>query len=456
MISHLPTLPRLLITASAPAATLAGLAALTIGYSPDVRAYVALLVLGTAASIAVTWRTPNLSVRGVLCAAGLLHLLALSGTPRFEDDYFRFLLDGWRTLTTGSPYGLPPAALFGDPSVPDALQPVLDGVNNPDAPTIYGPVLQAVFALCFAVFGTEERGLRAVFALCNLLLIALLLRSHPPRRVALYAFNPALIAELVLHAHPDGVMALLLVAGLGASRTPWLAGLCFGLAAGAKIVALAAWPALIRRGPLALAGATLGILLVYAPFLLQASGAGLDGAETFATQWRFNSFAFAPFSDLLGDGAARLAAALIGSALIIWAHARDTQFQAMSGHLVFGAVLLVSPVINAWYLAWILPFAVSTQQLWPWAASIALPLSYLTGLNLDSDRLAAYGVHPWARTLEILLLGAALAWDLRRARKATSASRDPLHHADEKAVAASAGGRELQTEAANANRSLGQ
>lgn len=432
---ELNALRKLLITAAASAATLGCLALLTASDAPDVRLYVAVLVLGTAASVASAWRATGLTAASVLWAAVGLHLVALVGAPRFEDDYFRFLLDGWRTLTTGSPYGLPPAALFGDASVPAALEPVLDGVNNPDAPTIYGPVLQAIFALCFAVFGTEERGLRAVFALCNLLVIGLLLRRLPAGRVALYAFNPALIAELVLHSHPDGVMVLLLVAGLGAARTPWLAGLCFGLAAGAKIVALAAWPALLRKGPVAVIGAVAGLLLVYAPFVLQGSTAGLDGAETFATQWRFNSFAFAVLSFALGDGGARLAAGLIGGALILYAHARDTQFQAMSGHWIFGAVLLVSPVINAWYLAWILPFALSSRQIWPWAASIALPLSYSTGLNLGISGLAAYGVHPLARLLEILLIGGALAWDLKRARQ----SSHPLQYRDEKAITTGAG-----------------
>lgn len=414
MQPDLPALRRLLAILSAPLATLACLAVLTARDAPDVRAYVGVLMLGTAASAALAWRERNVSPRAVLLGAAGLHLIALLGAPRFEDDYFRFLLDGWRTLVSGSPYGLAPASLFGDPNVPDALQPVLDGVNNPDAPTIYGPVLQALFAFCFAVFGTEERGLRAVFGLCNLLLIGLLLRRHAAGRVALYAFNPALIAELVLHAHPDGVMMLLLAAGLATARTPWLAGLCFGFAAGAKIVALAAWPALLRRGPLAVAGALLGLGLAYAPFVLQGSTAGVDGVETFATQWRFNSLGFWLLNILFGDGGGRVAAALLGGGLILWIHWRDTDFQAMSGHLAFGAVLLVSPVINAWYLAWILPFALSSRQIWPWAASIALPLSYLTGLNLESDQLAAYGVHPLARTLELLLLAGALAWDVAR------------------------------------------
>jgi hypothetical protein len=403
------------LTLAAPAVTLGAAAALTLPGAPDVRLYVALLCLGTCASLAASaFLGGRLSARAVLLGAAGLHLLALLGQPRFEDDYFRFLLDGWRLLSTGQPYGLAPAELFGDPSVPDALQTVLDGVNNPDVPTIYGPVLEAVFALAFALFGPEERGLRAVFALANLGLVAVLLRSHAPRRVALYAFNPALIAELALHAHPDGIMALFLAGGLASASRPWLAGACFGLAAGAKIVALAAWPALIRRGPAALAGAGLALVLVYAPFVLQASTVGFDGTQAFAARWRYNGAAFPTLSLLLGDGGARLAAAALGAGLIGWVHLRDRRFEEMSGHLVFGAVLLVSPVINAWYLAWVLPFAVGARQLWPWAASAALPLSYLTGLNLEIETIDAYGVHPVAQSVEFGVIAAALAWDLRR------------------------------------------
>jgi hypothetical protein len=47
--------------------------------------------------------------------------------------------------------------------------------------------------------------------------------------------------------------------------------------------------------------------------------------------------------------------------------------------MAIGVLLLFSPVINPWYLLWLLPMAtvVGQHRLWvsPWVASIALPWS---------------------------------------------------------------------------------
>src|SRR5262249_4697307 len=152
---------------------------------------------------------------------------------------FRFIWDGWRLLTSGSPYGVAPEHFFVDPAVPERMQRVLDGVNNPEHATIYGPGLELLYALAFLAGGTNPLALRILFALGNLALIALLMRRTAPHRAALYAWSPFALAEIVLHAHPDGLMALFLCAGLIAAATrPGLAGAMLGLAAGCKIVAL--------------------------------------------------------------------------------------------------------------------------------------------------------------------------------------------------------------------------
>jgi len=395
------------------------LALLSQAEFPPVGWYVACLSMGSAGAALALTRADRLDARSVMAVAILAHGLALWGAPRVEDDYFRFLWDGWRTLTTGSPYGTPPEAFFGDPGVAPALEPVLDGVNNPGVPTIYGPLLEGLFALSVLLFGPEERGLRLLFALANLGVLGLLLRRLPPWRAALYGWSPFLTAELALHAHPDGVMALLLLGGLsaGAARRPGLAGLLFGAAAGAKIVALAAWPALLRLGPKALFGAVATLGLLYLPFYLQTPSVGLDGTAAFAERWRFNAAVFDLLLYLAPDQAARWLSAGLGVALILWTHWRDGRFESLSGHWVFGALLLVAPVINPWYLVWVAPFAAGRREVWPLAAMAALPLSYLTGLHLERDDLLPYQVHPLAKTAEVAIIAAALAFDLWRARR---------------------------------------
>lgn len=68
-------------------------------------------------------------------------------------------------------------------------------------------------------------------------------------------------------------------------------------------------------------------------------------------------------------------------------------------------IVLVSPVINSWYLLWLLPFACVYRNLTAWVTASALLLSYATGLNLGDGQLPAYNHPLWLRPLEYALIG---------------------------------------------------
>jgi CTP:molybdopterin cytidylyltransferase MocA len=379
-------------------------------------------VIATATGCALVslllWHTEKVRASWVLGGALLLHLVALSGIPAFEDDYYRFIWDGWQIATFGTPYGTPPEAFFGDAQVPVALRGILDGVNNPDVPTIYGPALELLFAGIYALAGTELLGLRLVFALANLALIALMLHRYPVERVALYAWNPLVVGEVALHVHPDAVMTLALFAGMMLLRAkPVLAGIFFALAAGTKLVALAAWPLLIRTRPVATLSATATLTGLYAFFLAQGSGAGYESTATFATQWHFNPLAYQPILWAMPSDPARLVTAAIAGMGVVWLHARGDGRIDMTIAAVFGVILFFAPAVNAWYLLWLLPFAVAGRHVWPFAATVALPFSYLTGLNLGDDYLGPFEVHGAARLAEAGILLSAIAWDIWKARR---------------------------------------
>lgn len=399
-----------------------GLVGLSRGEQPpSVGLYLGLMGLGLAPAWLVQGGTRTISARLVFAIAAAAQALTLVGQPLFEDDYWRFLWDGYRTAVDGTPYGVAPEQFFGDPSVDPRQQRVLDGVNHPEAPTIYGPVLQGLFLVLYHLAPAEPWALRVAFGLGNLALIAILLQVAPARRVALYAWSPLALTETSLNAHPDGLMAFAL-AGLllarGRSRLA-IEAVLLAIAAGVKIVALAMGPILLRKGwraaiaPCALAVAAFGAL--YAPFALHGPSLGFDGAATFAAGWTFNAGLYSPLAALLGDPFARRGAGVLGIAAILAVlYLRRKQAQPPMA-LVFGLVLLVSPVVNAWYVLWLLPFATFERALWPWALAAALPLSYATGLNLGDQTIAAFAVHPLARGLEIAIIGAAVLWDAREA-----------------------------------------
>lgn len=391
---------------------------------PSVILYVAILMLGTGGTFALLWKRPPLTAGAVFAVAVMLHLFALFGFAAFEDDYFRFIWDGYKTITSGTAYGIAPAEYFPDTSIGAPLQAVLDSVNNAELPTIYGPVLQVIFAAAYALGGTDPLALRIFFALINLVLVALLIKSTGPRNAVLYAWSPLVVTEIIIHIHPDAIMAAFLLAGLmTAKRYPLATALLFGMAAGTKIVALAAWPLLARLGwrPIAIAIGTVGVL--YLPFALQGQGIGFDSTETFATQWYFNAIGFAGFSSLFSPTVARILAAIVGIMIILIIHARTRSINAMSVAAIFGVILLVAPAVNSWYILWVLPFAVSGRAIWPFAAATAIPLSYLTGLNLNDYSLEAFGVHPLAWSAELFIIAAALIYDWRQYCKRKQAAQ---------------------------------
>ncbi len=409
---------------------LAGMSLLTLlsrQSEPDAVLYVLILAGSAAITTALLWQQVFSRVRLVLAGAALCHALTLFGGPVFEDDYYRFLWDGWQTLEFGTPYGVPPDAYFADERIPPALRAILDGVNNPEYPTIYGPALQFVYAAIFLVAGTSPLGLQLVFAVANLLLIALLLRRHAPGPVALYAWNPLVIAETSLHLHPDGLLGAALVLALTAGRLrPVAAGALLGVAAGVKLVALAAWPLLLRLRPAALVTALSMTAALYLVFLVQGQGAGFESTATFATLWHFNPLLYEPLFRLFGWDSARVIVVVMAGMLLLWLHARSRSLEDIPLAMIFGIILLFAPAVNSWYLLWLLPLAVGRGQIWPFAATVALPFSYLTGLNLGDPALEAFAVDPRARVVEGIILLLAILLDAHRYRRRRQGVTQPV------------------------------
>ena len=181
--------------------------------------------------------------------AVVFRLCGLAGGPFFEDDFYRYLWDGYRFATTGTPYGAAPEAFFVDPAVPALFQGVLDGVNYPELPTIYAPVTQAIFLLAYWLQPASVVPLQVILIAIDLAAVALLLRLAPARNVLLYAWCPLVIKEIAFTAHPDGAGACLLLAAIVLARGGrWPAvAVCLGLAAGSKTFGLVLVPLLLAR-----------------------------------------------------------------------------------------------------------------------------------------------------------------------------------------------------------------
>ncbi len=352
-----------------------------------------------------------LSSRRVLGYALLFRLIGVAGGPFFEDDYFRYLWDGYRFAEDGTPYGTPPEDWFGDPDLPEEFRMVLDQVNYPELPTIYGPTTQFLFLLAHHFTPARILGLQILLVGFDLLLIGLLLRLAPAPAVLLYVFSPLAVKEIAFTAHPDGFAVCLLIAAVAFSLRErfFPAGIALGLAVGAKVIALAIAPfVLLRAGfPGAVAFLTT-LLLLYLPFVFFGA-TDLATLGVFAREWQFNAPVFGLLGRFLSDGVARILCGVLflAVALVLFLRYRRNPAEIPRGDLLYGALLAFAPVVNPWYLLFVLPFAVLRPSLWAWVASWSVLLSYLTGLNLNDLSIHPFGHPGWVLPLEYGLIALA-------------------------------------------------
>ncbi len=419
------------------------------------RQLVAVLAGASVGGAALLWialerRFEGMPVACVLGLALVLRLIATQASPLLEDDHFRYLWDGLRTATHFDPYRFAPSAFFGQQDLSAPWQDILSGINNPDIATIYGPVLQLFFALAYWVAPGRLGAIQGLLLVADMAVLWLLLRQRVGTRCLLiYALHPLILKEAMASAHPDGLVALFLLLALVAwqrRRAAWV-GVLLALAVGTKVSAVVAvpfllmwpWPptpkdAAVNRTAWTLscgAGCAATLALLYLPFIL-AGGSDAAALSTFAGQWRFNPLLYrlveaavpaAASATLARPLAAALAAA--GVMALVW-HWRGGMRRAASPALppldaALVLLLLLSPVVNAWYWLWALALSARLGRTWMAAGGVLGVLSCVnstvwTEAALWSGPEAAgpYWV-PWPLAL-VQVMGLLAAFMLSRCR----------------------------------------
>jgi hypothetical protein len=372
-------------------------------------------------------RTPRFERLGftpVFILAAVVQLLALLGRPILEDDYYRYLWDAYRFASDGTPYGFSPAMFFYDPAVASSFQDILNFINYPDIPTVYGPVLQLFFLAGYGIAPGSVGALQILNAVVVFATLVVLARcGAKPRWLLLYAISPLVLKEAVMTAHPDALTGLLaLAAFVIGKRSSWMngwqAGMALGFAVASKISVVILVPFLLARGGMrAVVTAALTVVACYLPFLL-LSGSDAPSLLQFAQNWRFNPLFHTVLEWFFGVHAARWLAGVVIVAIVAalcWLDARQPHRpQIPAADLALGALLIFSPVANPWYLLWLLPFAVLRPTRTAWAATFILPLSYWNGANWPAPGMEPFEVHIIVTLIEITLLSVAIVVDWKR------------------------------------------
>jgi len=144
----------------------------------------------------------KIAFRWIFISALILRLISLLGEPLFEDDYFRYMWDGFQTATTGDPYTFAPAVFF-DQDIPEVFEPILSFINYPDIATVYGPVSQWIFAFGYLVEAGEIWPLQLMATVADMWVLYVLFKMGAGNILLLYAWSPLLLKEFSLTAHPD-------------------------------------------------------------------------------------------------------------------------------------------------------------------------------------------------------------------------------------------------------------
>jgi hypothetical protein len=351
------------------------------------------------------WREPHFAsvpTWAIIGLAVLLRLMAVLGQPLLEDDYFRYLWDGYQLATTGDPYRLAPSAFFGAPATSPIWQTILSGINYPEIPTIYGPVLEGLFALAYAIAPARLGAIQLLLLGIDVVLLWILARAGVKARWLLaYALHPLILKEAMGSAHPDGVVGLFLVLTIQAWRGGHARslGIAMGLAVATKVSALVVLPlVLLTPAPPSnesggarqwvwavrvLSSMALCLCLVYLPFAWRG-GNEFFALRQFGSDWRFNPLLFRFFEAALPAAWARpTAAAAVAAAVAFVAlrwrqrlHGMPTQAPAPPVDVALVLLLLLSPVVNPWY--------------WLWALAPAVLLGNVTVLGVAACSVVSY------------------------------------------------------------------
>ncbi|MBS2036042.1 DUF2029 domain-containing protein [bacterium] len=337
----------------------------------------------------------NWSVNRLLGMSCLLGLAWSFLPPLWENDFFRYSWDGHVLLNGINPYLFEPE----NPALNWLRRPVDEQVAYAWVPTCYPPLAILYFGWNEAVSQALQISplacLRASGLLLSLAVSLLISRlAGQSWKVWVWAGNPMMLKEICNGAHYDGLCVFVVTLALlfRQQGRSFRAGLCLGLAVCLKTYPLLLapfWVARLDSGRSRFwSGFLAGCLLPHLPFL-GAGGLIWKGFLVFARRWEFNAqllWLFKLVSGASGLEARRLSGVVLAIVLLArWGYSRirlvDSSAFLDDSIFVLGALYLFSPVLDPWYLCWILPF-LALRGNFAWLAMTGLAsASYLFYLD---------------------------------------------------------------------------
>jgi hypothetical protein len=390
----------------------------------------------------------RLLARAIVVVSVIFEVIGLLKPPVDSDDDFRYLWDAKVQLSGIDPYRYAPSSpqlahlrdpfLFptGVPCDHHAIPGACTNINLPLVHTIYPPVAEAMFGL-LRLLSFGDRGhhfpLQLAAALGVLAVTLLLTRralaaGSPLWPVAIWAWCPITIIELVNNAHIDWLGVLLSVVALTVAargRYAW-AGVLIGAATATKLYPGLVGTALLSRRPVVVIGSAVGtVVLVYLPHVLAVGDHVIgflpsylnNGGYGTGKEYRLLSFW------LPSAWQTPVAVVLIAGALIFAIIRSDPDHPERAALIAVGTFTIVATPTLPWYAGLLLALAALNERP-EWLGIAAAPtVEYLLvarghEINLVTTRAYLVG-------LLILVAGTLLrrGFDHRQGVSARRASR---------------------------------
>lgn len=326
------------------------------------------------------------SIMVIGMAAVILRLFLLPAPV--SDDVNRYLWEGKLVLAGENPFEAP----ADDPVWASHRDDHWELMNHKDRPTAYPPGVQWIMAGAVAL-SYHPVSMKALTLLGDLFTLALLIKllalgRQPLRWAGFYAFNPIVLIAFAAEAHFDSLMIAALMGMLLADslRRPHWTWFLFGLAVQIKLICVILGPLILKREN-ARGLWALGLVLVLPtlPFVGAVDG-WWNGVTTFGGGGSFNGPLLTFFSLMgLALPQARLLCIVCFAAICfgVWLNRIKGSSLIRSSFTLLGGLLVCSPIVHFWYLAWIIPLVALMPSFGWMTASVTMAGYFLAWRTQD-------------------------------------------------------------------------
>ncbi len=299
----------------------------------------------------------------ILVSSFIFRLTIFWTTPSLSGDIYRYIWDG-RVQNAGlNPYGHPPES----PDLAFLRDAEYEKINHKDFSTPYPPAAEMYFRILSKI-STNLSVFKFGIAIFDFLLIIVLRKLLQTEKrdaslLLIYAWHPLPILDFAGAGHLDviAMCLLMLTIWLVQRGLPASAGATLALGTLTKFLPAFSLPWLIRKGSWKMVVAGLVVTIALGLQYYTPDQRMISGLSTFYHKWWFNDSIFRFLYGFFGAEISRL----IGGAatLLMLAFCWFKKYPVYRSMLiVYGTLLLFSPVVHPWYVCWVIPLLVFHQN----------------------------------------------------------------------------------------------